>query len=842
MYYVTCDGFPLLDWRDEDLILVSPRVKLEVNTVGEGSFTIYKNHPHYDKFKKLKSVFEISDESDVIFRGRATGDTIDFDHGKAVDLEGAMAFFNDSVVRPFHLPDDFRENADYITASESGNVIEFFLGWLIDNHNAQVEDFQKMKLGNVTVSDPNNYITRSNSDYSSTWATLKDKLFDSSLGGYLCIRYEADGNYIDYLEDFTEVNSQEIAFGENILDLKKATEATGTYSAIIPIGALGLTIEGVEDGDITEDLVKSGDTIYSKSAVAEYGWIYAPTSETTWDDVTEERNLLKKGGEWLLNGGMLLSHGVEVSAVDLHFTDAQIESMRIYKKVNVRSAPHNLTEQFSLTKLEIELLEPQNTKIAIGKTIVPLSERTIKQEDEVRKKYSKLSKNDEEILMEVQDFGRELGQTLRISADGVTVTNAAGETLTIDGGQIDATKIKAQDLDASQIKAGDLVLTGTLSWSDFTDKEQASTMTIDANGLVCTADGKSVTISGGQIDASSINTEQLDASKINAGDLKLSGVLSWADFSSDAQDELLEETTQAAKDDITQTVIPDLDDRILASQERADSAYDLAWDAESIANEAMEVAEETSDEFASVKKTSGGRTYIDGSKIYSNSIYADSMHLGGSLTIYAGEKSTTIGGYLGYTTSANDGSAGMHMQKGNGEVVVTNNGAKLTYGGSTSQISVHSGGIGMTSNGTSYVVGQSSFYNTEDCDLGTSLNPWGQIYANNSTISTSDRNKKNTIDDLDDRYLVLFDHLRPVRFKFNDGTSGRFHPGFISQDVEEALDLSGIDSQEFGGFVKDVDHDTGEELYFLRYEEFIPILAAKIKQLEEKIQTLEDNA
>ena len=621
MYYVTCDGYPLLDWRDDDLILTSPRVKLEANTVGEGSFTIYKNHPHYDKLKKLKSVFEVSDENGVIFRGRATGDTIDFDHGMAVDLEGAMAIFNDSVVRPFHLPDDFVDNADYIAAAENGNVIEFFLWWLISNHNSQVEDFQKMKLGNVTVRDPNNYITRSNSDYSSTWATLKDKLFYSSLGGYLCIRYEADGNYIDYLEDFTEVNSQEIAFGENILDLTRATEASGTYSAIIPIGSLGLTIEGVEDGDITEDLVKSGDTIYSKSAIAEYGWIYAPTSETTWDDVTEERNLLKKGGEWLANGGVLLSHGIEVTGVDLHFSDKQIESLRIYKKVNVRSAPHGLTEQFSLNKLEIELLEQQNTKITIGKTVVPLSERTIKQEEEVRKKYSKLSKNDEEILMEVKDFGRELGQTLRISADGVTITNATGETLTIDGGQVDATKIKAQDLDASKINAGDLVLTGTLSWSDFSEDEQASSLTLDANGIVCTGDGKSVTISGGQIDASTINAAQLDASKINAGDLNLTGAISWGDFSSEAQEELLDETTQAAKDDITQTVISDLEDRIEEAESTAESA-------DTKAEEAKETAESAETKLTKIANGQfKGGTFIDGTNLYSPNLYGDTINL-----------------------------------------------------------------------------------------------------------------------------------------------------------------------------------------------------------------------
>ena len=826
MYYVTCDGFPLLDWRDDDLILTSPRVKLEVNTVGEGSFTIYKTHPHYDKLKKLKSVFEVSDENSVIFRGRATGDSIDFDHGMAVDLEGAMAFFNDSVVRPFHLPDDFGENEDYIQAAENGNVIEFFLGWLIDNHNSQVEDFQKMKLGRVTVSDPNNYITRSNSDYASTRATLKDKLFDSSLGGYLCIRYEADGNYIDYLEDFTEVNKQEIAFGENILDLKTATEASGTYSAIIPIGALGLTIEGVEDGDITEDLVKSGDTIYSKSAVAEYGWIYAPTSETTWDDVTEERNLLTKGGEWLLNGGMLLSHGIEVTGVDLHFSDAQIESLRIYKKVNVRSAPHNLTEQFSLTKLEIELLEPQNTKIAIGKTIVPLSERTIKQEEEVRKKYSKLSKNDEEIKMEVQDFGSKLGQTLRIGADGVTITNAAGETLTIDGGQIDATKIKAQDLDASKINAGDLVLTGTLSWSDFLGSEAASALKLDANGLVCTGAGGSVTISGGQIDASTINAAQLDASKINAsqinaGDLKLTGILSWEDFSSTEQETVLETTTEAATENVKNNVLPDYSDRIQASQDRADDAYELAEEAQGAADGAVEKLGAW---------TYKGSTKIDGSMIQTGTVRASTLE-GGTVKILASN-----GSEVGCMTAQTTSNLGLTLQSNAALRLISSNQTLYMTNGVIQMQLLTDGRLPLTGCSSLHPSGATAAY------LGhEEKGRWQAVYAYTGTIQTSDRNEKHSIELLPEKYLDFFDLWDVYRYKLKTGTSDRYHVGFVAQDIEENMMETDIDSKEFGGFVKSTGED-GSEIYSLRYEEFIGILVAKIKQLEQRIQALEENA
>ena len=80
--------------------------------------------------------------------------------------------------------------------------------------------------------------------------------------------------------------------------------------------------------------------------------------------------------------------------------------------------------------------------------------------------------------------------------------------------------------------------------------------------------------------------------------------------------------------------------------------------------------------------------------------------------------------------------------------------------------------------------------------------------------------------------------LIPSRYKINSGTSGRYHVGFIAQEVEEAMNSAGIDAQEFGGFVKDKAED-GSDIYMLRYEEFIGILTAKIKQLEARLSALE---
>ena len=222
---------------------------------------------------------------------------------------------------------------------------------------------------------------------------------------------------------------------------------------------------------------------------------------------------------------------------------------------------------------------------------------------------------------------------------------------------------------------------------------------------------------------------------------------------------------------------------------------------------------------------------INANLITTGTLSSDYIRLYNSLAVYSG---SSIAGYIGYTTSANDGSAGMHMKKGNGEIVVTANGAKLTYAGTTNQVYISNGGAGITVSGYKYNFLTGEFRNDNEALLGTKTQLWGQIYSTNATISTSDRNKKHDIEDLDGRYVKLFDALRARRFKLNNGTSNRYHPGFVAQEVEEALVFVGLDSQEFGGFVKDKDDD-GNDLYFLRYEEFIAILAAKIKQLEERI-------
>ena len=116
------------------------------------------------------------------------------------------------------------------------------------------------------------------------------------------------------------------------------------------------------------------------------------------------------------------------------------------------------------------------------------------------------------------------------------------------------------------------------------------------------------------------------------------------------------------------------------------------------------------------------------------------------------------------------------------------------------------------------------------------VRPTGELHCTSGTLDsgaqiTSDRNKKNSIQSLPSQYLDLFDKLRPVVYKYNDGTSNRFHTGFIAQDLEEACEDLGISLQDFAAVTIE-NRGEEDETHYIRYEELIALNTAKIQQLD----------
>ena len=88
--------------------------------------------------------------------------------------------------------------------------------------------------------------------------------------------------------------------------------------------------------------------------------------------------------------------------------------------------------------------------------------------------------------------------------------------------------------------------------------------------------------------------------------------------------------------------------------------------------------------------------------------------------------------------------------------------------------------------------------------IGSSNYKFTNVYATNGTIQTSDKNAKDNIKPLSDIHKKFFMKLIPVSFTFKDGTSGRTHIGFISQEVEQAMHECGMTDLDFAGFCRDV--------------------------------------
>lgn len=369
MYQLNFEGFQLYDPRLEELTIRDVSTHLAVDEAGSLSFTIDHDHPFAGQLTRLKGRLELLADGLPIFRGRIISDIQGFDLERTIEAEGQLACLNDSIVPPFSFPEEYEDDPEYEAAD---NVVAFWLGKLLEAHNAQVTQEQQIKLGQVTVSDPNNYITRSNTDYATTWATITDKLSGSALGGHLLVRYEQDGTYLDYLADYPLSNLQNIEFASNLLELTDEIDATEVFTAILPVGAEGLTIAALPDGALTEDLVKEGSIIYSRAGVDKYGRI---VSVQTWDDVTEAANLRTKAMALLAQSGVLPLRTISVTAVDLHYTESAIAALRVGRYTQVTSAPHGLDVRYAITTLEPDILDPGNTRITLGASVQTLTDR-----------------------------------------------------------------------------------------------------------------------------------------------------------------------------------------------------------------------------------------------------------------------------------------------------------------------------------------------------------------------------------------------------------------------------------------------------------------------------------
>ena len=349
--YVKTDEieYPLYEPLDEELRIFEPVLSEEMGSAGSFQFRIYSGHKNYEKLKPLRSEIILYQDNEPIFIGRLMKPSRDFNNMVTMPCEGILTYLLDSMQRPFSIQGNLRT----------------YIQKLIEVHNGQVEERKRVQLGNIVVTGGNDETVREITGFTSTLDALRQIV--SQYGGYLRLRRENGQNLFDYVWDYGGINSQTIRFGENLLDLDEQVDASNIITCLIPQGGdveyqdeLGET----QTRTVNIAAVNGGkDYIVNDTAVAAYGQVWGYQK---FDDVTDENALLAKAKAYLDEASALPS-SLQISAVDLSLIDVAVGNFRIGCWTPVSSVPHGIEQNFMLTKREINLLDPTQGSITLGR-------------------------------------------------------------------------------------------------------------------------------------------------------------------------------------------------------------------------------------------------------------------------------------------------------------------------------------------------------------------------------------------------------------------------------------------------------------------------------------------
>lgn len=360
MYKILCDGKTLHDVRDPDYQVLTPKISLELNKTGNLDFGMLQTHPHVNDINKLKSRIDVYEDDELLFSGRSLTDEKDFQNTGQISCEGELSFLLDSIQRPHNYGSETTE------AGIADTNIEIFKR-LIQEHNLQVEEAKRFEIGVIDIESAT--ITSLSTNYEKTWDFINSNFLEK-YDGYLRVRYDGNVRYLDYVKQYGNVSNQVIRFGENLLDLKKYSKAEDIKTAIIPVGKDNVTITTANGHNGT-------DYVYNQDAVNLYGWIY---DKVDFPEVYDPDKLLEEVNKYLQKC-INLAITIELTAVDLHMIDVDINAIRLGDLVPCISTQHGIMSTFGdvstyylVSKYELDLENPANNKITLGRTISSLTD------------------------------------------------------------------------------------------------------------------------------------------------------------------------------------------------------------------------------------------------------------------------------------------------------------------------------------------------------------------------------------------------------------------------------------------------------------------------------------
>ena len=179
------------------------QIKKEINVIDKFEFIIYPNNAGYNLLSDLQTQITVTNtkKSAIEFSGRVLKTVKNMDSDglvyKKVTCEGSQGFLCDSIQYYY----------------EFTNVsVTNYLTTVLNNHNAQVEDYKKIYLGSVTFAD----LISCTHKYQKTLESIKENLVEV-LGGEILVKQTAGVNYLDYKQEHgTRITTTKIELTKNM--------------------------------------------------------------------------------------------------------------------------------------------------------------------------------------------------------------------------------------------------------------------------------------------------------------------------------------------------------------------------------------------------------------------------------------------------------------------------------------------------------------------------------------------------------------------------------------------------------------------------------------------------
>lgn len=435
----------------DTLPVIDPSLSVELNKAGSASFTLPPKHPFYNNLPKLASWITIQDQNSILWRGRVLDSTDDNKKNRNFIAEGQLAILNDSIIRPYTFTGTVRN----------------YLAFLINQHNEQQTDpHKKITLGTVNVTSPEgSTIKRKSTQYASAWNEINSNLI-GPLGGYLIPSYNSDGSLsVSYRETPGDLGSQDIRFGENIVDFSRFVTATDVFTVLIPTGkteseTTSDTTTSRSNGVLTIESVNGGlDYIRNDGAVRLFGgeiW-----REHNWSYISSASEL-KAAGQKYLADNISAAITINIDAIDLHLLNVNVQAIKLGSLHNVIANEYDVNDQYYCSKIEYHFNNPGQNRYTFGTLQQTLTEL---QHEEDQQASANLSNAEDGINARVDKTEQNLTSLSDLlGADGVvpdgqTVLEYAQEQATdlikngVEGGHVFVSENEILIMDSTSISS-----------------------------------------------------------------------------------------------------------------------------------------------------------------------------------------------------------------------------------------------------------------------------------------------------------------------------------------------------------------------------------------------------